>query len=192
MKGSVERLAVLLAASGLSERDITDALRASKNLDEKEFIERVVFLRQFLFSGLDVNDVSSSGQRIAAGNKDQIRAVERATQLLQTEARLNPTRAADLLCKSLAEDNFDLEIFQNFEQRTDCAIGLLNCRFSRANYSITLPKSVIVSCMRGLPLGRCASGALRCPVPPRIASSSLQSPSTNISKSTMRSTSKAV
>jgi hypothetical protein len=117
MKGSVERLAVLLAASGLSERDITDALRASKNLDEKEFIERVVFLRQFLFSGLDVNDVSSSGQRIAAGNKDQIRAVERATQLLQTEARLNPTRAADLLCKSLAEDNFDLENIPKFRTK---------------------------------------------------------------------------
>jgi hypothetical protein len=117
MKESVERLALLLAASGLSEKAIFEALKASKNVDESELVARIRFLRQFLFSRLGSVEETSKGPSANADRDQRLRTAERVIRLLQTEGHLNGLHAAQLLLDSLSEDGVDVRDFPKFRSK---------------------------------------------------------------------------
>lgn len=101
MNTSVDRLALLLAASGLSDKAIYEALQASKSIDTTDLVHRIQFLRQFLFSRLAAGEDASRG---SPATNQRRQTADRIIKLLQTEARLSGTRAAHLLAQSLMSD----------------------------------------------------------------------------------------
>ena len=105
MNPNVERLALLLAASGLSDKVIHDAIRELRSVDEKELVERIRFLRGFLFSQLARRQEQSKAENTRA--VEAARRLEIAVEiirLLQIEAKLPTARAADLLTQSFLEE----------------------------------------------------------------------------------------
>jgi hypothetical protein len=118
MKGSAaDRLIILLAASGLSDHAIHEALRFVERSGSNTFLKYIREARQHLdeYSGVYSSELPSF---ITGSNVDQPTgtvAVDQAVQLLLTEARLPPAVAAAELTKSLLSTRGNLRDLPRFK-----------------------------------------------------------------------------
>ena len=102
----------------MSEKAIYDALRASKTVDEGELVERINFLRRFLFSRLNYDERNlprPKASNLVRGPTAQ--TADKIVRLLQAEGRLNSPRAAATLIESMAEDEIDVAHLPKFRAK---------------------------------------------------------------------------
>lgn len=110
MKADAEQLAILLAASGLSDRAIYESLREVESFGANAFVKRVQTARRSLLG-------RSHKDLFAEGAADELKAEAQFDQLsnqiirqLQIEAQLTSTQVAERILSSLAEMKGELTV----------------------------------------------------------------------------------
>jgi hypothetical protein len=97
MKPAVEKLAFLLAASGLSDRVIADAIRTLRSSEVESFLARVRQIRRGVLVGQDFDEREFNREASASANTG---VADQIVKLLVDEAHLSPSTAVELLLES--------------------------------------------------------------------------------------------
>jgi len=113
MKRDIDRLLLLLAASGLEEREIYDALRWVERDGVSRVMNRLMaFKRRLRMVGAE----EQSGY-IPSEERRQQRTADQVSQLLQVEAGLSSTRAVSLMLESLSKSKIRTSELPRFRSK---------------------------------------------------------------------------
>jgi hypothetical protein len=128
MKSHASRIALLLAASGLEENEILDALKVIARIGPGEFMFRIRDIRRSMFRDLSSNyssdlpafltkrSIGATTQR-SAESSIRKQSIDSAIQMLVKESRLSPNIAAELLMKSFRRSGAATRSFPIFRTK---------------------------------------------------------------------------
>lgn len=112
MKGGIERLVALLAASGYEERDLISMARAAHDVHPSRLVDMVSDSRKIMSrplgqTGSEAGDASGAGEERVRRD-----AVDRVANLLIQEAKLSPSEAALRMAKALPKHGKEIAVFR--------------------------------------------------------------------------------